>query len=76
MFKNKYSDSGGRPFGSECTGRSSQPFMNDENRSQFSDDLELKVNSGDIGRIIGMLIVCMTPGVPVTTGLGFFLRLI
>ena len=54
VFKNKYSDSGGRSYGTEYTGRSNQAFMNDENRSQFSDDLELKVNSGDIGRIIGM----------------------
>lgn len=55
---NKYSDSGGRSFGSECSGRSSRSFINDENRSQFSDDLELRVNSRDIGKIIGMLLSC------------------
>ena len=54
MFKNKYADSRGRSFGSESAGRSGQPFVGNESGNRFSDDLELKVNSGDVGRIIGM----------------------
>ena len=61
VFKNRYSDSGGRSFGSESTGRS-RPFMGDENHSRFPDDVELRVNSGDIGRIIGMLISILELG--------------
>lgn len=68
VFKNKNFDSGGGSFSNESSrfgsrnsydrggGRSSQPFVDDQSgHNRFSDNLVLKVNSGDIGRIIGML---------------------
>ena len=61
MFRNKTFDSGGGSITSRNSydrgrgdGRSGQ--RDDSRHNQFSDDLVLKVNSGDIGRIIGMLI--------------------
>ena len=67
VFRNRNFDSGGRSFSNEGTrfggrssqdrgsNRSSRPYMDDQShQNRFSDDLILKVNSGDIGRIIGM----------------------
>ena len=68
VFRNRNFDSGGRSFSNEGTrfgsrssqdrgsNRSSRPYVDDQShQNRFSDDLILKVNSGDIGRIIGML---------------------
>ena len=76
VFKNKSFDSGRRSFGNkrsrqpfmENRGHESGGRMfgrsnaDGEGYSRFSDDVELKVNSGDVGKIIGtsiLYIVCI-----------------
>ena len=43
-----------RDSGSSRFGRGSRPFVEGEGYNRFCHDMELKVNSGDIGRIIGL----------------------
>lgn len=56
-FMNRGGHRGSYESSSSRFGRASQTSMDDEANNRFSGDLELKVNSGDIGRIIGMLIL-------------------